>query len=474
MAIKKLFSQKRRKPKSKKKIKNLTESPINDDTRTEIERDYDRILFSTPVRRLADKTQVFPLERNDSIRTRLTHSHEVANLAKSVGIDLVFDKKLFNELGEEGLRNVPALLAAIGLAHDLGNPPFGHQGEEAIRSWFKNNPDVFNVEKGEKKLTSAMQKDFLMFEGNAQTLRLLTRLQIIDDEYGLNLTCGTLAAIMKYTVPSNKIDKSENPNVSKKKFGYFQSELNIVDEIWKETGLAEGKRHPLTFVMEACDDIAYTVLDAEDAVKKKLVSFHDLIAYLKHHENDDPIIKYVCDKACEDNDKYRKNHSSLSPAELNDISMQKFRVYAIGAMISCISETFVENKKKIFNGDFTEDLLKVSKAANFKKYLKNFDRENAYKHRSVLEVELQGYKTIQGIMDYLWRAISIEESKRGPFETYVYARISENYRRTYENKTKLPPRYKQLQLMTDMVSGMTDNFAIDFLNELKKYEYEQV
>lgn len=461
MDIKKLFSQVKRKP---KKEREQSQSEV----RTATERDYDRILFSTPVRRLADKTQVFPLERNDSIRTRLTHSHEVANLARSIGIDLAFNYDVFACLGSDyAKRNVPAMLSAIGLAHDLGNPPFGHQGEEAIRSWFRDNPKVFSVKDGDKSLTEAMKQDFLLFEGNAQTIRLLTRLQIIDDEYGLNLTCGTLAALMKYTVPSNKIDNKKEPHVAKKKFGFFQSEVDIVKDIWDKTELSEGKRHPLTYIMEACDDIAYTVLDAEDAVKKKLVSFHDLIAFLRHYENGDDLIKRVCDKACEDNSKYRKEQSSLSPSELNDISMQMFRVYAIGAMVSSVSKAFIDNKKEIFQGGFSKDLLNVSEAVNLKNNLKAFDRENAYKHRTVLEVELQGFQTIRGIMDYLWKSINTEKDKRNPFETYIYERISENYRRTYENTTSLPERYRQLQLMTDMVSGMTDNFAIDFYDELK-------
>lgn len=157
--------------------------------RTEFERDYDRILFATPTRRLADKTQVFPMEENDSIRTRLTHSLEVSNLARSIGVRLAFDhaEKVFGPNHEvlKVKRNVPSLLAAVGLAHDLGNPPFGHQGETAIQQWF-----------AEKHNEAAI--DFLQFDGNAQTFRLLTRLQVLNDQYGLNLTLGTLAALIKY------------------------------------------------------------------------------------------------------------------------------------------------------------------------------------------------------------------------------------------------------------------------------------
>jgi dGTPase len=177
-----------------------------DGPRTEHERDYDRILFSAPVRRLADKTQVFPLDEDDSVHTRLTHSHEVSNLARSIGVNLAFNDRVFpSEVVPQ--RNVPAMLAAAGLAHDLGNPPFGHQGETSIQDWFEQNRErVFPERCG---LADVMQQDFLRFEGNAQTLRLLTRLQILNDDYGLNVTYGTLAALMKYTVGSSAARKDE-------------------------------------------------------------------------------------------------------------------------------------------------------------------------------------------------------------------------------------------------------------------------
>ncbi|HES77113.1 MAG TPA: dNTP triphosphohydrolase, partial [bacterium] len=220
------------------------------EVRTEIERDYDRILYAAPVRRMADKTQVFPLERNDVVRTRLTHSHEVANLARAAGVDLVFNHAVAQSR-VQAARDVPTLLATLGLAHDLGNPPFGHQGERAMQTWFERHaPTVFDESYG---LTKAMCLDFLRFEGNAQTLRLLTKLQIINDDYGLNLSYATLAALLKYPVASDKVDKRVSVQ---RKHGFFQSEAALVEELWQATGLASGQRHPLTFVLEACDDIA--------------------------------------------------------------------------------------------------------------------------------------------------------------------------------------------------------------------------
>ena len=186
----------------------IAEAPDRVEHRTEWERDYDRILFSTPVRRLADKTQVFPLEKHDSVRTRLTHSYEVSNLARSTGTYLAYEFPKTQEIANCS-RTIPPILAAIGLAHDLGNPPFGHQGEQAIQRWFENHSqDIFTpsdklppLEGADvARLTPAMKADFLKFEGNAQTLRLLTRLQTVTNDRGLNLTLATLAAVMKYPV----------------------------------------------------------------------------------------------------------------------------------------------------------------------------------------------------------------------------------------------------------------------------------
>lgn len=437
------------------------------ETRTEIERDHDRILFSTPVRRLGDKTQVFPLERNDSVRNRLTHSHEVSNLARSIGTHLVFNKLLASKI-RNSVRDIPALLAATGLAHDLGNPPFGHQGETAIQKWFSDHKAVLNPLR-----SRAQQLDFLHFEGNAQTFRLVTKLQLINDNYGLDLTYATLAALMKYSVPSNKFD-SKSKFAGRKKYGFFQSEASIASEIWRQTGLGEGIRHPLTYVMEACDDIAYSVLDAEDAVKKGLVSFHDLMAFLEHGSNNESFTAKVCKDSKGKSIKYRE--SKLTPAELNDVSMQRFRVFAIGAMVVAVGKSFIKNQNKILSGTFEGDLLGNSDAAAFCKSLKAFDKAHAYRNRAVLEIELQGYNVIRKLMDHLWAAISeprvkdIDADRASPLNNYIFNRISENYRRVAtDSSNTMSRRYKELQLMTDMISGMTDSFAVTFCNEIRKY-----
>ncbi len=466
-----LFNSGRRK--DKKSGSKVPADLDRDPVRTECERDYDRLLFSTPVRRLGDKTQVFPLEPNESVRTRLTHSHEVSNLARSIGVKIAFGTNIV-PASMLPQRNVPALLAAIGLAHDLGNPPFGHQGEESIRSWFSakdaSNKSFFG---GKHGLNEAMKMDFLKFDGNAQTFRLVTRLQILNDNFGLNLTYGTLAALMKYTVASNKTIK-KSKNASQRKHGFFQSEKDIVEEVRKQTGLREGMRHPLTYIMEACDDIAYSILDTEDAVKKGLVSFSDAIAYLQHKGKENEVVKTIVEKALRKYDEYRLER--LSPAELNDISMQMFRVYAIAEMVKDVTDTFEKHVADIMDGSYRGELICDSRSAKVCEILKDFSLRHAFKHRSVLKVELKGHSVLTGLMDLFWEAITNRESdkdvtsdRKTPFTKYAYSRISENYRRVFESETAMPIRYKEAQLLTDMISGMTDSYALTLFEELKTH-----
>lgn len=419
--------------------------------RTEAERDYDRILFSAPTRRLADKTQVFPMEENDSVRNRLTHSHEVSNLARSIGIRLAFDhaEEVFGPEHEilQVKRNVPAMLAAVGLAHDLGNPPFGHQGEIAMQQWFAELPKDMRI-----------ADDFLSFDGNAQTFRLLTRLQILNDEFGLNLTLGTLAALLKY--PSVYGDDKKG---GFKKYGVFKSEKSIVEEVWGETGLSAGVRHPLAYVMEACDDIAYSIIDAEDTVKKGYASFYDLMDYLDHEGGSDAVVSAVVKASREKNREFKG--VGLSSRELNDMSMQMFRVKAISEMVSSATAVFVEKVSAMMDGsiDGGFEIIRNSSCAALCSLVKKFDFEHGFKHRDVLRLELQGNNYIKGMMGIIWDSVTGGDGIGDPFEKYVYGNISENYRRVFESSDK--SQYSQCQLVCDAVSGMTEKFLIKTYDE---------
>jgi dGTPase len=426
--------------------------------RTEIERDYDRILFAAPTRRLADKTQVFPMEENDSVRNRLTHSHEVSNLARSIGIRLAFEypDRVFGKDHEKlGVkRNVPSLLAAVGLAHDLGNPPFGHQGEVAIQQWFRNV---------HKEGSVGIEDDFLEFDGNAQTFRLLTQLQILNDRFGLNLTIATLAALVKYPTVYGSEDKA-----GFKKHGIFRSEKRIIEEVWERTGLCAGIRHPLAYVMEACDDIAYSIIDAEDTVKKGYASFYDLMHHLRTSSRGDLITRKVIAAATKRNTEFKK--SKLSSRELNDISMQMFRVSAISEMVPAATDVFVENIDKMLSGHIEKgfELISKSRCANLCDCVKDFDRRHGFQNKEVLQLELEGNNYIKGMMNMACRSISNAEDRNRPFERYVFGEISESYRRIYESSDKTD--YDRRQLLCDYISGMTETYLIKKHDEFKSLD----
>ena len=390
------------------------------------------------------------METNDSIRTRLTHSHEVSNLARSIGIRLAFihPTDIFGDDAHELRvhRTVPALLAAAGLAHDLGNPPFGHQGELSIRRWFNDYQN-----------DTPKTPDFHKFDGNCQTFRLLTRLQILNDNYGPNLTYATLACLLKYPVCA------DSPPHGFRKFGLFQTERGIAEDVWRHTGLAEGVRHPLVYVLEACDDIAYSVIDAEDIVKKRYASFNDLIDHLQSVD-DDPVTTDVIDLATKKSRDFRQAH--LSPAELDDLTIQMFRAKAIAEMVESATDTFRANVSAMMAGSIVPifELVRSSKCGVFCDSLKTFDYAHGYQNPSVLRLELQGNTYIRETMNLLWEGIT-DHLVDNPFAHYAYGRISENYRRVYEDSDKND--HDKAHLLCDAVSGMTEQFLVSVHRDLK-------
>ena len=458
------------------------------DVRTAFEQDYDRLLFSTPVRRLADKTQIFPLERNDSVRTRLTHSLEVSNIAKSIGTRLIrTDQTIFGD--SDVIRNgAPIILATVGLAHDLGNPPFGHQGEAAISRWFENHQNLFDeIGKNSKEAADEFcavpiefRTDFTKFEGNAQALRLVSRLQNTSGLAGLNLTAATLAALMKYPVASNKTEPSR---ASTKKYGYFASESDVAEWVQAETGLSAGQRHPLTWIMEASDDIAYSVLDIEDTIKKGLVSAEDLLAYLRRKFSLSETLGGMINKLSEDFKKADTDDSSLS--RVREIKSTYVRTRLIERLITGATNVYLQDKSAILGDDRKNSLLDCgSEESELCEALKSFARVHAYQSTGVLELELKGFMILHTLMDEMWEAISDRKKfkdassrRRSPKSSYVYSLISDSYRWHFERPSdaslpmryELPMRYKEMQLLTDMISGMTDGYAVDLYERVMSH-----
>lgn len=442
--------------------------------RSVFQQDYDRLLFSTPVRRLSDKTQVWPMDENDGVRTRLTHSHEVANLARSIGSRVAhIDPEMFGaDLGTV----VQPILWAIGLAHDLGNPPFGHQGEVAIGSWFENRKEwIFSrtSESGKALANPVLEEchlEFLKFDGNPQTLRLITKLQTHVDHVGIDLTAATIAASLKYPVSAKNRDKSK-PSI--KKVGYFSSERDVVEWFRRETGLEETQRHPLTWIMEACDDVAYSILDVDDVMKKGVISPEDVLARME------------TSSATKCNDVVEKIAKAFAKAEVGsrhvsvtrDIKIGYMRAYLMEALLTEASDAFLKSKDAIFGfSDTQEPLLEGSTLCNF---LKEIAQDHAFSYPSVLKAEAVGAVALDEILTFFWAAISDREKvdditsrRRSPAAKFGWSLISPNY---IEQAKRLATgsadcssiRYAELRLLTDMVSGMTDTFAMKLWDDLK-------
>jgi dGTPase len=444
--------------------------------RSRFQQDYDRLLFSTPVRRLSDKTQVWPMDDNDGVRTRLTHSHEVANLARSIGTRIhTANAELFS--GAHLHQVIQPMLSAIGLAHDLGNPPFGHQGEAAIGRWFEQRKDwIFtNHDAGARGLPTAIPDDlhaeFLKFDGNPQTLRLITKLQTNISHLGLDLTTATLAAAIKYPVGAANRDKN---NPIAKKCGYFESERALVEGLRKEIGLREGQRHPLTWIMEACDDIAYSVLDIDDAMKKGVISPDDVLASLRA---DTTTSKHAAVTKAQT--KFEDVESAGRRPELaRDIKIGYLRAYLIEALIEHASDGFVAAGAAITAFAHRTPLMDDSALCE---KLKSLARQHAFGNPGVLRMEARGAGAIDGLMTAFWDAIhdrppedfeDILARRSRAKNKYVFALISQNYledasRAANAGGIAASVRYRELRLLTDMVSGMTDTFTIKLWEELK-------
>lgn len=448
--------------------------------RSVFQQDYDRLLFSTPVRRLADKTQVWPMDENDGVRTRLTHSHEVANLARSIGTRafIGIPDRFRDQNGKVSLGDtVQPLLLAAGLGHDLGNPPFGHQGEAAISRWFKKRKEwIFTCtkENGEnlaEPVPDELWPEFTDFDGNPQSLRLLTKLQTHIDGVGLDLSAATLAAGLKYPVHvSNRKDNS----ALAKKAGYFESEKDVVSWIRNQTGLKEGQRHPLTWIMEACDDIAYSVLDVDDVLKKGMMSPDDVLVILRRKLPENATVKKL------DGRFNTVESKDMVPEIQRDIKIQYLRAFLIEALIDHASSTYIKNGEAIFCFKHEKALMDDSPLCE---QLKEAARLNAFNHSTVLRTEAMGAVAIDGLMSVLWDAISDRKdqsnlrSKRVSARAkYVFSLISPNYIEQAVVSERSPGpashlRYRELRLLTDMVSGMTDTFAMRLLNDINAIPY---
>lgn len=454
---------------SKKRIRELLKNRpailSKPDERTQHGRDYDRAIFSTPVRRMQDKTQVFPLEPNDSVRTRLTHSLEVSNIARNMARGIgnwLFEKK--KEIDSKQRDSIEIIATTCGLIHDLGNPPFGHAGEKAIQEWFKCQDSSFFEFGCEPKKAERLKRDYLEFEGNAQTIRLISKLQVLADFHGLNFTCATMSAACKYIASANKITKDFH---EKSKLGYFTSEQELIEKIQEETG-TKDIRNPITYIVESADDIAFSVVDIEDGVKKGVISWDVLKEKLEEEfveaskgdsKSDSGMLELCFSKA----DDYLKkaDPSILKKGKPHDNAMaQAFRVFVIIESAKAIEQAFKEKYKDIMNGDYPNELYKDSEAGALIEACKEVGIKYIYCSEETLKLELMGRRVIHDLMDIFWEGASSKDKKG--FAGKIYDLTSRNYRVVYNKamkEKKLPAKYCSMQLMTDYICGMTDTFA---------------
>lgn len=408
--------------------------------RTDFQRDFDRIAFSTAFRRLHDKTQVFPLPENDLVHSRLTHSLEVSCVGRSLGTMVgTTVLELHPELKALGhtARDFGDIVAAACLAHDIGNPPFGHAGEDAIGSWFDKHPEVLNG------LSAKQQKDLVAFEGNAQGFRILTRLQIPSNP-GLQLTAATLAAFTKYPRESGP----RQPGVAGKKHGFFQAEADFFREVAAQTGLlATGStdtvgwsRHPLAFLVEAADDICYSILDIEDGFRLGLVSFDQVQGRLEKIA-------------------LRDSKSKTSqPADDQKERISYLRAKAINQLAYEVKSAFLDQEANILSGTLTQPLAKLIPSAEALEEIGQYTRTTCYQAKEVIEIELAGYEVLHALLGAFVPAIL--KSKPDRREEKLLALLP---------RTPSPDAspYQRLLLITDHLSGMTDSYAVTVFRKLR-------
>lgn len=422
------------------------------DGRSQFQKDFDRIVFSPAFRRLQDKTQVFPLPENDFVHTRLTHSLEVAVVGRSLG-NLVGEiiiqrhpelKKKFSEF------HFGEIVAAACLAHDIGNPPFGHSGEDAISEYFLNGNGRNFVENISNE---KIKNDLENFEGNAQGFRIITKLQNPKVSGGLKLTYATLGALSKY--PKESLIQKENSLVETivyKKFGFFQSEKEYFKRIADRVELNKlsnndyfWSRHPLAFLVEGADDICYRIMDLEDGFRLGFVSFKETEELLL------PII----------NSKLPDNYSDRD--EIDRIGF--LRAKAINNLIKEIAEIFLGNENQILEGKFTEELYNLTPSANYLKEIEKLSIEKIYRHKIVTEREAAGYEVLAGLLDVFITAINswLDGDTRNKNRTILNLLPS----RIISSADSKIPLSERLHLIIDFVSGMTDSFAVSLFRKIK-------
>ncbi|GGD82273.1 dGTPase [Planktosalinus lacus] len=419
-----------------------------DETRLAFEVDYDRIIFSSAFRSLQDKTQVIPLSKTDFVHTRLTHSLEVSVVGRSLGRQvgkaiLRLHPHLKDTLGYS-INDFGAIVAAASLAHDIGNPPFGHSGEKAIGDYFLNG----NGKRFKELLTAKQYQDLVDFEGNANGFKILTQSRE-GVEGGLRLTYATLGAFMKY--PKESLPKKPSSEISDKKFGVFQNDKDFFREVAGELGLLKKglkedthfQRHPLAFLVEAADDICYTIIDFEDGINLGWIDESYALEYLTK------LVKDTLD--------IKKYHLLQTTSD----RMNYLRSLAISRLIQEAVNVFVENEQQLLSGTFSVSLLDKS---TFKAQIDDIIKlsiQKIYKSREVIDKEIAGYKILTTLLDAYSKAI---ENKYQGKELHYDNLLLEDLKTLDFNQEK--SLYTYLIDCCSYIAGLTDGNALLTFNKL--------
>lgn len=425
--------------------------PSNPDDRTEFQRDYDRLIFSAPFRRLQNKTQVFPLPGSIFVHNRLTHSLEVSSVGRSLGNDvsrILLQKHPW--LYHTHLTELGSIVSAACLAHDMGNPPFGHSGERAIGTYFSEGAgqwlkDYVCEETGDS-LTPEQWQDLIHFEGNANTFRLLTHHFNGRRKGGFVMTYSTLASIVKYPFSSDMAG-------SHLKFGFFRSEIEDYQRIANTLGIKkleapEGSvryaRHPLVYLVEAADDICYEIMDIEDAHKLKIITEAETKELLLGFFEGEQLA-----------------HIKERLKTVDDINEQV--VYLRSVAINCLEgecvNVFVENEEAILNGTFQGSLIDHISDLPRKAY-KNCEKTSygkIYHSKNVIDIEIAGFKVITELIDLMMHAVTHSDKA---YSKLLINRVSSQY------EIMAPTLYGRVMAVLDYISGMTDVFALDLYRKI--------
>lgn len=415
--------------------------------RSRFEQDFDRIVFSHPFRKLQDKTQVFPLPEDDFVHTRLTHSLEVSSVGRSLGKNAgQYLLAKYPTLNKEGFEvgHFGGIVGAACLAHDLGNPPFGHSGEDSISTFFLHS----NGKAFEKEVTPEEWMDLSTFEGNAQGFRLLNG----SNYGGLKLTFATLGAFTKYPLSSS--NEKEKSRKSQKKFGYYQSDKELFGQMANEMGLiqlAEGTwvRHPLAFLVEAADDICYHIIDLEDGCRLGLVPFSTV----------KDLLASIIGQA------FSEEKLSKIPS-LNE-KLGTLRAMAIGQLIRECSEAFEKNEEEMLLGRFDQALTSLIPSAESLNSIIKLSIKEIYQSKEVLEREAGGYEVIDQLVEaFATAAYNLRFSQALPRHKSILRLLPEEYRFAME-ATKTT--YDLLQVIVDFISSLTDSHAVRLYKTIKGY-----